>query len=57
MRTRVIWVQSHARRLPNKVETPPHLELVQAFERDQYMAWVEEQITAEFDREFREGMR
>lgn len=55
--TRLIPVQAYWRRQPNKVDTPPHLELVQAFERDQYMAWVEEQVASEFDREFREGVR
>ncbi len=55
--TRTYWRRAHPVRIPNKVDTLPHLELVQAFEMDQYMAWLAEQIAAEWDREFREGVR
>lgn len=55
--SRIIWRRAHPVRLPNKVETPPHLELLQAFERDQYTAWLAEQIAAELDRDFREEVR
>lgn len=55
--TRLRPVRAYWRRLPNKVDTTPHLELLQAFERDQYTAWLAEQIAAELDRDFRDEVR
>ena len=54
MKTRVIWVQSHPRRLPDKVNTPPHQELFAAYQIDQINRDVAERIAAEVERDFRE---
>ena len=55
--TRIIWVQSHPRRLPDKVNTPPHVEMFEAYQRDQINREVAEDLARELDREFRQDLR
>lgn len=32
--SRVIWVQAHPRRLPERIDTPPHIEMFRAYMQD-----------------------
>ena len=32
--SRIVWVHSHVRRLPDRIHTPPHEELQAAFVQD-----------------------
>lgn len=54
MRTRVVWVQSHARRIPDKVNTPPHVEMFAAYQIDQINREVAAGLARELERDLRE---
>ena len=54
MRTRVIWVQSHARRIPDKVNTPPHVEMFAAYQIDQINREIAADLARELERDLRQ---
>ena len=47
--SRIIWRRAHPVRLPDKVNTPPHVELLAAYQIDQINRDVAERIAAERD--------
>ncbi|MGY2995491.1 hypothetical protein [Mesorhizobium sp. URHB0026] len=57
MSTRVYWRRAHPVRLPDKINTPPHLELLAAYRRDQAMAEIERELAAALEWDFRQEPR
>lgn len=54
MNTRVIWRRAHPVRLPDKVNTPPHVEMFAAFQIDQINREVAADLARELERDLRE---
>ena len=55
--TRFYWRRAHPVRIPDKVNTPPHVEMFEAYQRDQINREVAEDLARELDREFRQDLR
>lgn len=51
---RTIWRRAHPVRLPERVDTAPHLELFEAYQRDRYHADFEKMLVEELERELQE---
>lgn len=52
--TRLQPVRAYWRRVPERVDTPPHLELFEAYRFDRQMAELRERISAEVERDMQE---
>ncbi|WP_156394431.1 hypothetical protein [Mesorhizobium sp. Root172] len=52
--TRFYWRRAHPVRIPDKVNTPPHVEMFEAYQRDQINREAAEDLARELDRDLRE---
>ncbi len=54
--TRAVWIRAHQRKLPVRPDAfaTVHLELLDAYRRDQLQRELEQWISAELEREFRQ---
>lgn len=50
--TRIIWRRACAVRLQSRIDTPPHLELWEAYRNDRLNEEIAAQLAAELEREF-----
>lgn len=51
--SRIIWRRAHPVRLPDRINTPPHLELREADQREQFIRDGLAELVQELDRDLR----
>lgn len=57
MSPRVIWRRAHPVRLPDRINTAPHLETNEAWRREQFIAEGMARLEQELERELHEERR